>query len=30
MDCQFCHEVYLFDEIDIANIHAQNLDTGLA
>lgn len=30
MDCQFCHEVYLFDEIDVANIYAQNLDTGLA
>lgn len=30
MDCQFCHEVYLFDEIDIANIHAQNMDTGIA
>lgn len=25
MDCQFCHEVYFFDEIDI-----QNMDAGLA
>jgi molecular chaperone Hsp33 len=30
MDCQFCHEVYLFDEIDVKNIHAQNIDAGLA
>jgi len=30
MDCQFCHEVYRFDEIDVANIHAQNMGAGLA
>lgn len=30
MDCQFCHEVYLFDEIDVKNIHAQNRDSGIA
>ena len=30
MDCQFCHEVYLFDEIDIINIHTQNMGPGLA
>jgi molecular chaperone Hsp33 len=30
MDCQFCHSIYLFDEIDVQNIHAQNLDPGRA
>lgn len=30
MDCQFCHEVYTFDAIDVENIHAQNLHSGSA
>lgn len=30
MDCQFCHQVYSFDNIDIENIHEQNLDSGSA
>ena len=30
MDCQFCHTNYVFDAIDVENIHAQNLDSGSA
>jgi molecular chaperone Hsp33 len=30
MDCQFCHAVYLFDEIDVQNIHTQNFNSGHA
>ncbi|MFT6268169.1 MAG: molecular chaperone Hsp33 [Alphaproteobacteria bacterium] len=30
MDCQFCHNVYLFDEIDVQNIHGQNMESGRA
>ncbi|OFA31868.1 molecular chaperone Hsp33 [Glaciecola punicea] len=30
MDCQFCHSVYIFDEIDVKNIHSQNLGSGRA
>lgn len=30
MDCQFCHSVYIFDEIDIKNIHGQNMGPGTA
>ena len=28
MDCQFCRSVYVFDEIDVHNIHGQNLPSG--
>jgi molecular chaperone Hsp33 len=24
MDCQFCHQKYVFDEVDVENIHADN------
>jgi len=30
MDCQFCHAVYIFDAIDVENIHAQNMNSGRA
>lgn len=30
MDCQFCHNVYVFDEIDVQNIHRQNMGPGTA
>jgi molecular chaperone Hsp33 len=30
MDCQFCRSVYTFDEIDVQNIHGQNLESGSA
>lgn len=30
MDCQFCHAIYTFDNIDVENIHAQNLSSGSA
>jgi molecular chaperone Hsp33 len=30
MDCQFCHNVYLFDEIDVRNMHGQNMESGTA
>jgi len=30
MDCQFCHEKYVFDAIDIENLHTQNLASGNA
>lgn len=30
MDCQFCHQTYQFDAIDIENIHSQNLHSGNA
>lgn len=30
MDCQFCRNVYLFDEIDVQNIHGQNMKPGRA
>ncbi|MGB3727393.1 MAG: Hsp33 family molecular chaperone HslO [Glaciecola sp.] len=30
MDCQFCHANYVFDAIDVENIHAQNLNSGSA
>lgn len=28
MDCQFCHQSYQFDAIDVENIHAHNLQSG--
>lgn len=28
MDCQFCREIYTFDEIDVENIHKQNMGSG--
>lgn len=30
MDCQFCHTQYVFDAIDVENIHSQNLPSGSA
>jgi molecular chaperone Hsp33 len=30
MDCQFCRNVYVFDEIDVHNIHGQNMESGRA
>ncbi len=30
MDCQFCHAQYVFDKIDVENIHGQNFDPGIA
>ena len=28
MNCQFCHQEYRFDAIDVENIHADNIDVG--
>lgn len=30
MDCQFCHATFIFDEIDVENIHSQNFSAGSA
>lgn len=30
MDCQFCHQKYEFDVIDVENIHNQNFNSGMA
>lgn len=30
MDCQFCHTQYIYDSIDVENIHSQNLKSGSA
>lgn len=27
MNCQFCHQVYLFDAVDVENVHADNFST---